>query len=85
MPSELCSVCGCPNRPWLKVGTVAVALGLSGRHIRNLLASGTLHGRKLGARCWRIEHPSVDAYARRADNRADEGVIPATTPQETAA
>ena len=85
MPSDTCSVCGCPNRPWLKVGTVAVALGLSGRHIRNLLASGTLRGLRIGKRCWRVDHLSVDVYHRHADNRADEGDIPATTPQETAA
>jgi len=100
MSVGICSVCGCPDRPMLHVGTVAVALDCSGRYLRKLLAAGTLKGIRIGKRCWRIDHAGLHQFLARADNRADEGIlpapslpsrqddegiIPATTPQEHAA
>ena len=85
MSVGICSVCGCPDRPWLRVETVAAALGMSGRNLRRALEAGKIEAVKLGRHSWRIKHANLDEFVARANNRADEGIIPATTPQEHAA
>lgn len=74
MPVENCSTCGCPKSRWLRPETVAKALAISPRHVRNLLADGSLRGIRVGKRCWRVDHCSVHALFARTDNRADETI-----------
>ena len=66
-----CQTCGCPDLEWLPVSTVARRLQVSTWTVRRMLARGTLHGRKLSPRKWLIEHKSLDAWLRSADNRYD--------------
>lgn len=59
-----CDVCGCPNRRWLRVRTVARQFACSTKHIRRLIKQGEIDGVRFGGH-WRVDHESLDAYVRK--------------------
>jgi excisionase family DNA binding protein len=59
-----CSVCGCPELKWLRVGTVARQFKCTPKLVRRLVKKGEIEGVRFGG-IWRIDHRSLDEYVRK--------------------
>ncbi|MGD2175675.1 MAG: helix-turn-helix domain-containing protein [Candidatus Brocadiaceae bacterium] len=58
-----CRICGCPDRRWLPVRTVARQFGCTAKHVRRLIKRGELEGVRFG-REWRVDHETLDRRVR---------------------
>jgi excisionase family DNA binding protein len=59
-----CEICGCTQRRWLRVTTVARQFGASDKRVRRMIKEGTLSGVRFGGQ-WRVDHESLDEYVCR--------------------
>jgi hypothetical protein len=49
---------------WVLVSDAAVELGISGARVRELLASGQLHGEKFNSRLWLIYRRELNRFKK---------------------
>ncbi len=56
-----CEVCGCPDKPWLRVKEIAVSLNVCPRTVKNWIKEGKIVGRREASRgWWQVKHRSID-------------------------
>ncbi len=60
----MCRICGCPDKRWLRVSTVARQFECAPKTVRRLIRCGRIDGVQFG-REWRIDHQSLDAFVRK--------------------
>ncbi len=57
---RICPICGCPNRPWLRLKEVSRCIGRCGRTLRRYIKAGRLDGRQtVPGGPWLIQHSSI--------------------------
>ena len=68
-----CPVCGCPDRPWLRVKQVAYALNLTPDTVRRHIKRGRLEARKdsPGAPL-QVRHASVHSFLHIQTRRTED-------------
>ena len=55
-----CELCGCPDKPWLRVKEVALSLNVCPRTVKNWIKEGRVKGRRGAANgWWQIMHKSL--------------------------